>query len=362
MTDSGQEDKVMCTFGRGIAVLVVALVVACAGLTIVFFMVLSIYRMQNHLEAYATGSIRLKNFIVKVGDLAGDRLPPEFVEHTFENAASYIGSFCLSMINTTLSSASSLAIGAIVTALYVMFWLCSPLPLAKETEDLIQRYIMLKTVCCAMYATCVFFLFTLLGIDLPEFFALVTFILNYIPEFGPIIAMLIPIPVILLDSRLPDPGSTLFQAMVGQIALKFFFGNVVEVKFIENDARLTMHPVITLFSVAFFGYIWGPTGMMLAVPLMGLLKLVVSSTESMPEHYRTMFFQAIHGHDGVFDDDDIALLLEAENDGTEVVITGPPSATSPQSLPASPVHRAVPPLSLGPTPTHAAPPMSAMSV
>ena len=57
----------------------------------------------------------------------------------------------------------------------------------------------------------------------------------------------------------------------------------------------------------------------LEVPLMGLLKLVVSSTESMPEHYRTMFFQAIHGHDGVFDDDDIALLLEAENDGTEVV-------------------------------------------
>ena len=50
--------------------------------------------------------------------MAGDRLPPEFVEHTFENAASYIGSFCLSMINTTLSSASSLAIGAIVTALY----------------------------------------------------------------------------------------------------------------------------------------------------------------------------------------------------------------------------------------------------
>ena len=36
--------------------------------------VLSIYRMQNHLEAYATGSIRLKNFIVKVRALLVGRL------------------------------------------------------------------------------------------------------------------------------------------------------------------------------------------------------------------------------------------------------------------------------------------------
>ena len=55
---------------------------------------------------------------------------------------------------------------------------------------------------------------------------------------------------------------------------------------------------------------------------MGLLKLVVSSTESMPDHYRTMFFQAIHGHDGY--DDDIALLLEAENsDGVSEMVTRP---------------------------------------
>ena len=43
-------------------------------LLLTFREVLSIYRMQNHLEAYATGSIRLKNFIVKVRALLVGRL------------------------------------------------------------------------------------------------------------------------------------------------------------------------------------------------------------------------------------------------------------------------------------------------
>ncbi len=85
--------------------------------------------------------------------------------------------------------------------------------------------------------------------------------LNF-PSFqvGPIVAALLPVPVALFDSRLPSPGSTCLKMLVGQLVLKFIFGNIIEVKLIEHDKILRMHPLIILMSVALFGYIWGPTG------------------------------------------------------------------------------------------------------
>lgn len=145
-----------------------------------------------------------------------------------------------------------------------------------------------------MYGLSNMVLFYILGIDLPEFYGLMSFILNYIPEFGPIIAITIPIPVIILDSRIPNPGHTLLVALCGLSAIKMFWSNVVEVKLIESDDRMTMHPVVTLFSIGIFGLIWGPTGMMLSVPFMGILKAAFVS-ESVPRRYSTVFQSVIGG-------------------------------------------------------------------
>jgi predicted PurR-regulated permease PerM len=245
------------------------------------------------LEAYADGTVRLKKIITAVTAQLGDRLPEEYVERLFENAVAYIGGFVLNLLNSTTSALTSLLIGAVVTGLYIVFWLCSPLHFSKDTEDVIQRYIMLKSLVCLLYGASTLVLFMLLGVDLPEFFGLTSFILNYIPEFGPIIAMILPLPVILLDSRLPDPLHTLALALIGQLLLKAFWSNVVEVKLIERDAHMTMHPVITLLSIAAFGSVWGPTGMMLSVPLMGLLKLAVASSDTVPLAYRLALFRAL---------------------------------------------------------------------
>eukprot|EP00971_Amphidinium_carterae_P065291 1294065-Amphidinium_carterae.1 len=71
--------------------------------------------------------------------------------------------------------------------------------------------------------------------------------------------MVLPVPVILLDSRLERPLLVMVTAICGQLALKFAFSNIVEVKLIESDKKLRMHPVMILLSVGIFGYLWGPT-------------------------------------------------------------------------------------------------------
>merc|ERR1712014_382071 len=84
--------------------------------------------------------------------------------------------------------------------------------------------------------------------------------------------MSFPIPVILFDGRLPQPLFTLAVVLGGNMLLKCIWGNIIEVKLIEKNEDMRMHPVVILFFVAFFGWIWGASGMLLSVPLMASLK------------------------------------------------------------------------------------------
>merc|ERR1719361_957391 len=106
--------------------------------------------------------------------------------------------------------------------------------------------------------------------------------------------MIMPCPVILLDSRLERPFLVLITAVLGQLALKFAFSNIIEVKLIESDKKLRMHPVMILLSVSIFGHLWGPTGMLLSVPLMALLKIALFP-ELVPSSYRDPILIVLEG-------------------------------------------------------------------
>merc|ERR1719203_234813 len=152
----------------------------------------------------------------------------------------------------------------------------------------------MKTLACFGYGVCVGLLLAFLSIDLASVFALTTFALNYVPEIGPFVAMVLPCPVILLDSRLERPVLVLLVAMLSQLGLKFAFSNIIEVKLIESDKKLRMHPVMILLSVSVFGHLWGPTGMLLSVPLMALLKISLFS-ELVPASYRDSILVILEG-------------------------------------------------------------------
>merc|ERR1712118_642080 len=74
----------------------------------------------------------------------------------------------------------------------------------------------------------------------------------------------------------------------------FFFANIVEVKLVEADKIMKMHPVIILLAVAFFGYIWGPTGMLLSVPLVAYFKVALLS-DNVPALYRDPVLVILEG-------------------------------------------------------------------
>jgi len=115
----------------------------------------------------------------------------------------------------------------------------------------------------------------MLGVDLALMFGLLAFLLNFIPNIGSIIATLLPLPMVLVQSDATALSITLAVAVPGAVQLTV--GNVIEPKLI-GDA-LELHPVTVLLALILWGMLWGGVGMVLAAPLTAIIKILLDGTE-----------------------------------------------------------------------------------
>ncbi|EOD31552.1 hypothetical protein EMIHUDRAFT_456279 [Emiliania huxleyi CCMP1516] len=102
-----------------------------------------------------------------------------------------------------------------------------------------------------------------LGVDLWLVFGLLGFWLNFVPTVGTLVAVLLPMPVVLLDERFGPVQVVLALAL--PLAAHGFAGNVLEPMLFGSTLRL--HPVVVLLSLMTWAALWGVTGMVLAVPI-----------------------------------------------------------------------------------------------
>merc|ERR1712187_437290 len=157
---------------------------------------------------------------------------------------------------------------------------------------IMQVYFTLKLLVNFLFAICVWCLLHLLGMDLSGVLAVSSFCLSFIPELGTIVSMVLPIPMILL---IPLPSSDasrvvmLGRFIIGMCVIKVLVSNVLESYLMGHNPTLSgavrdhqleeikeTHPVVILFIVVFAGQIWGPTGMLLSVPLVSLARLMLN--------------------------------------------------------------------------------------
>ncbi|MCH9755622.1 MAG: AI-2E family transporter, partial [Gammaproteobacteria bacterium] len=101
-----------------------------------------------------------------------------------------------------------------------------------------------------------------IGLDFAEFWALLIFFLNYIPNIGAIIATLFPALLALIQFQSWMP----FVAMTsGLVAVQFLIGNIIEPRYLGRSLNLS--PLVILFALGLWGVIWGVMGMFLSVPI-----------------------------------------------------------------------------------------------
>jgi predicted PurR-regulated permease PerM len=110
-----------------------------------------------------------------------------------------------------------------------------------------------------------------LGVDFPLLWAMLAFLLNYIPTIGSIIAA---VPAVLIALVQLGPGEASATA-IGFVAINMVFGNFVEPRLMGYGVGIS--PLIVFIGLVFWGWVFGPVGMLLSVPLTMTLKLALES-------------------------------------------------------------------------------------
>lgn len=141
----------------------------------------------------------------------------------------------------------------------------------QEMNEKVSAYISTKAAVSLLTGGCVLVLCLLCGVDFALLWAILCFVLNFIPSIGSVIAS---IPPVLLAMIQLDSWPLIGVFAVGMIAIQMSIGNVLEPKLMGS--RLSIKPVAILFGLIFWGFLWGIPGMFLAAPLMVLLRILAS--------------------------------------------------------------------------------------
>jgi predicted PurR-regulated permease PerM len=114
---------------------------------------------------------------------------------------------------------------------------------------------------------------TILGVDYALLWGLLTFALNYVPNIGSIIAAIPPVLLAIVQLGI---GKAI-AAGAGYAVINVLMGNFVEPRFMGRGLGLS--PLIVFLSLLFWGWVLGPVGMLLAVPLTMTAKIALDSRE-----------------------------------------------------------------------------------
>lgn len=134
----------------------------------------------------------------------------------------------------------------------------------------VSHYIWIKFIVSVIGGAVIGLFLLFMGIDLAVVIGVLTFLLNFIPNLGALIAILLPLPLAILQFGF---GWKTWAILIILPIIHFVLGNVIEPRFMGK--KLDLHPVAILFFLLFWGVVWGLPGMFLAVPLTAIFKSVM---------------------------------------------------------------------------------------
>lgn len=186
-----------------------------------------------------------------------------------------------SIVTNLIGSVVSIVSNGLLVIIFMLFMMAGagkippPSSLRGQIERQIKRYMMTKVFASGLTGFLVGLTFVILGVRMALVFGLLAFLLNFIPNVGSVAATLLPLPIVVLSPDL----STFAKVMAFLIpaAIQMVIGNIVEPRL--QGRSLDLHPVAVLLGLIFFGMIWGVIGMLLATPIVAMLKIVLERIE-----------------------------------------------------------------------------------
>ncbi len=196
----------------------------------------------------------------------------------------------MSLAGSLLSALSSILTDAFLILLTVVFMLLEAAEFPEKLKAALKkpegslttmerfsrsanRYVVIKTLLSAAVGLTVWIWLVILGVDYPVLWGTLAFLFNYVPNIGSILAAA---PATLLALVQLGVGSALLTVF-GFLVIHSVIGNIVEPKLMGRGLGLSA--LVVFLSLVFWGWVLGPVGMVLSVPMTSLVKIGLESSE-----------------------------------------------------------------------------------
>ncbi|MBR1911720.1 MAG: AI-2E family transporter [Treponema sp.] len=168
----------------------------------------------------------------------------------------------------SLKTKTSLAFSDEDTSLKIM-------NIARNTVTEVTHFLSIKFMISLLTGLLVFVGTFVIDMDFPIIWGFIAFLLNFIPTFGSAISCSGTILFAILQFY-PNWGHIIFVTIL-VLSVNLILGNIIEPRWEGTD--LGISPFIILVSLSFWGWMWGFVGMVLAVPLMVIIKIICENID-----------------------------------------------------------------------------------
>ena len=141
--------------------------------------------------------------------------------------------------------------------------------------DNIKRYMTIKTLTSALTGVTIAAGLLIEGVDFAVLWGFFAFLLNFIPNVGSFIAA---VPAVLVAALQLGYGAALVTAGL-YLAVNVVVGSILEPRWMGN--QLGVSPLVVFLSLVFWGWVFGPVGMFLSVPLTMVVRIVFENTDDL---------------------------------------------------------------------------------
>ena len=198
-------------------------------------------------------------------------------------------SAALSMAGNTLASFGNLMGNAFLILLTVAFIMTEQVGFSDKLRAIgntdktlaaiekftasVNRYMAIKTSMSVLTGLIILAWLAFLGLDYFVLWGLLAFLLNFVPTLGSIIAA-VPAVLLALVQLGPAPAALVGA---GYLFANFVVGNVLEPRVMGKG--LDLSALVVFLSLVFWGWVLGPVGMLLSIPLTMTVKIALESSE-----------------------------------------------------------------------------------
>lgn len=268
---------------NGLAILIIIAVIVIGGVAIGAVVGASISSFRADLPEYQARLQVLSSGFLEWLASKGFAIEPAQWRESFDPSAA------LSLAGNTLASFGNVMTNAFLILLTVVFILAEEVRFTeklrhsdgdnKKSLSAIERfshsvnqYMAIKTGLSLLTGIIIALWLIFLGVDYPVLWGLLAFLLNFVPTLGSIIAA---VPAVLLALIQLGAGDAALVA-AGYLAVNTVVGNGLEPRMMGRGLNLSA--LVVFLSLVFWGWVLGPVGMLLSVPLTMTVKIALESS------------------------------------------------------------------------------------